>query len=454
MRRLRQDDAGIALLTVIMVGAVLAAMGIVVAGMTVSNLAGAGRDRAGASALSVAEAGVADAISYIKTKGVRSICDTCTSQYNVNNPVTRTYSSGSAVVSISVVSAYSPPATRAGRYLITSVAQTPVSKPGKRTIKQTVEVKPLSFPLGIYVNGKLNLAGQVKVQQESIFSSSCVDSRTKLTFQAGPTGSVLDPFNNIPAGVHSPAYVTTTNLGACAASASSALTSDAGVIHRNGAPCSTNYPYDQDGLGGPFRSVDTYCSSGTSGYGDYDTKGSGFDDATMRDTYGYKPRGLTDDEYASLKAKAKAAGTYFPAGSPVVWPSASTNVNAAGYSPVIYVEGQDVSLQNELNSYAWVSDPSCTAVHPNFVLVIERGNLSVGSNTAMTGYVFVPDGTVDYTGGASLTGTIFSKDLKLAGGGSAPYNVGLNECFASYANGGILGVSKVRFREADDSYTE
>lgn len=450
MSKLRRDDAGIALLTVLMVGAVLSALGIVVVTTTVNNLAGAGRDRAGASALSVAEAGVADAISYMKNKGVRSICDACTTPYNVSSPVTRTYKAGNAVVSIKVLSAYQPPATRAGRYLVSSVAQTPQSRPGKRTIQQTVEVKPLSFPLGVYVNGHLNINGSVQIQQESVFSSSCIDSRDHLLFSSGPTGSGIDPFNNIPAGAHSVSYITTKQIQTCALSISSA---DSSAIHRTSA-CASSYPYDQDGLGKPFGASDTYCSSRTTGYGDYDTKGSGFDNSTMVDTYGYTPRGLSDDQYAELKARAQAAGTYFPAGTTVTWPTASTNVNDPGYSPVIYIEDQSVTVNNQLNSYAWTSDPTCSAVHPNFILVVARGDLSIGSSAAMTGYLFAPDGTVSDTGGASITGTIFSKDLKLGGGGSAGYNVGLNECFASYANGGILGVSKVRFREADGGYNE
>lgn len=448
-----QGDAGIALITVVLMGALLAGMGVAIASTTVKNLSSAGRDRVGASALGVAEAGVADAIGYIRTKGVRQLCGTCSTAWNTTAPVTRVYANGSAVVSISEVTPYSPPATRAGRYLIRSVGTTPQSLPGRRTVEQLVEVKPLAFPLGVYVNGHLDLNGQVKIQQESVLSSSCIDSRGKLRFQNGPLGSNLDPYYQIPAGAHSASYITATQQGSCVSSVATEKQNDPGAIHSS-STCNTTYPYDQDAtpLGGAFPG--SGCATATGGYGDYATKGSEFSAQTLVNDYGFKTRGLTSDEYATLKAKAIAGGTFFGAGQSITWPTASTNVTAPGYSPVIYIEDQNVSITNQLNSYGWVSDLPCTSIHPNFVLVVERGNLSVGSSSAMTGYIFAPDGRVDYTGGAELTGTMFAKDMKLGGGGSAPYNIGLNECMASYTNGGILAVTKVRFREVDDAYNE
>jgi hypothetical protein len=352
MRRLSPPtgDAGVALITVVLMAALLVGLGIAVTATTVNNLNGAGRDRAATGALGVAEAGVADAIGYLSTKGTAAICPTCTGLWNVSSPgpVTRTYSTGSAVVSIMEVAKYAPPTTRAGRYLIRSVATTPDSRPGKRTVEQLVEITPLSFPMGVYVNGHLSLNGQVKIQQESVFSSSCVDSRNKLTFSNGPSGSNIDPYNRIPAGVHSVSYIVDAQRTNCTYSdAASAKVGDNAVIHKT-STCSETYPYDQDGspLGGVFTSGT--CLAKTTGYGDYDLKGSEFSDEVMRNVYGFKPRGLTDDEYATLKAKAKAAGTYFGPSDTIVWPTASTNPANHGYSPVIYIENRDVTLKHSV----------------------------------------------------------------------------------------------------------
>jgi hypothetical protein len=78
--------------------------------------------------------------------------------------------------------------------------------------------------------------------------------------------------------------------------------------------------------------------------------------------------------------------------------------------------------------------------------------LNVGSSARMTGYIFRAQGHLDFAGGAELTGTVFAQNVKLAGGGSAPYNVGLNDCFAANTNGSVFGVTKVRFREVDDQF--
>lgn len=450
MRRLRirqRDDRGVAVLTVFMVGAILTALGVAVTQATITNLDNAGRDRVAGGALGAAEAGIAGAISHMRDNGVRAFCDTCTTPWNVSAPTTLTYTGGGqAVVSIKTIEAYAPPAIKTGRYLIRSTG-TSGAGPGKRTLEQTVAVTPFAFPLGVYSQAKVNLGGQVKIAQESLFSGDCIDSRSKLSFIAGPTGSVVDPYNDIPAGAHSVSYITDQNQAKC----STNLSTIKDTIHSLGT-CSTKYPTDQSKLGGPFVSPagDT-CITASMGKGDYPTKGSKFDLDTLRDTYGFVPRGLTDEQYALLKSRAKAAGTYFTGGTAPVFPPASNIPGTPGYNPIIYIEGQNLSLTTQLNGYGWVADPSCTQLHPSVILVVERGTLSIGSSTNLTGHVFVPDGTTDFSGGAQLTGTIFTAELKFTGGGdnSTSGNIGLNDCYTRNTHGGLFDVTKERFRQVD-----
>ncbi len=446
----RQGDDGVALLTVVLVAAIMTALGLAVTKTAILNLDNAGRDRVAGGALGAAEAGVAGAITYIRGNGaaVATICATCTGPYNLLSPTTLTYpGGGQAVVTIASVQAYRPPVSKVGKYVIRSVG-TSGSGPGKRTIEQSVDVKPFDFPLGIYTQAKINLGGNVSVQRESVFSGSCIDSRNKLSFIPDATGSTIDPYNDLPAGAHSASYITTSNSSVCSTNLAQVKATDVGAIHKI-STCSPLFPADQDAtpLGSVFPAGATgnTCRLVTAGRGDYATKGSEFSLAALRDTYGFLPRGLTDEQFALLKTKAKAANTWFPAGVTPIFPVASNVPGTAGYNPILYLEDQNLSLTNQLNGYAYVNDPTCANPHPSVLLIIERGSLNLASSAALVGNLFIPDGEISYSGGASLLGTMFSKDLKFTGNGT----VGLNDCVAANTNGGILSINRTKFRQLD-----
>jgi hypothetical protein len=438
-----QGDSGGAMLTVVLVGLILSGMGLALAKTSIANLGNAGRDRVSSGALGIAEAGVAEAITHLRGSGVNHICTACTSAWNVSTPATVTFSSGTAVVTIAEIQRYRPPQSRIGRYRIRSVGATNGSDPGKRTIEQEVDIEPFSFPLGVYTAAKVNLQGTVQIQQESFFSGECIDSRNKMTFVPGPNGSYVDPYNDIPAGAHSATYITDRNSSVCGTDLAAVRATDTLAVHRSNT-CSETYWSDQSALGGPF--VSGTCASRTGGKGDYGTAGSAFSMDVLEERYGFVPRGLTDDQFTALKAKAKAAGTWFPAGAAVTIPPVSLVPGSPGYNPVVYVENQTFNLGTEFNGYAWdLSDTACTQLHPSVLLIVENGGLKLGSSTKFTGNIFVPDSDVSFAGGAELVGTVFAKNLKFTGNG----RMGLNECAAASTNGNLLSVKKTRFRELD-----
>ena len=439
--RTRGDD-GVAMLTVVLVGFILTGMGLALAKTSVANLGNAGRDRVASGALGAAEAGIAGAITYLRSNGVQQICNTCTAEWNVATPKTLTYGSGRAVVTIAEVQRYQPPSVRRGTYRIRSVGTTLGPTPGKRTVEQDVEVKPFDFPLGIYTAGKAVNNGNVSLQQISYFSGSCIAKRDGLTFIPGPAGTFIDPYNDIPSGAHSASYITDSNPNVCSSDLTSVRASDTKAVHRSNN-CHETYWADQSALGGPYTTGT--CAAKTAGKGDYGTVGSNFSLEVLKETYGFLPRGLSDDQYALLKAKAQAAGTYFPAGTAVSIPPASKIPGNPGYNPVIYVENQNINLGTQFNGYAWQDDPSCTDLHPSVLLVVVGGSVSFGSSTSYTGNLFVPDGQVNFGGGAKLVGTLFAKDLSFSGNSQ----MGLNDCAASNTNGSILSVTKKNFREID-----
>jgi Tfp pilus assembly protein PilX len=101
-------DTGGAMLIVVLVGLILTGMGIALARTSIANLDNAGRDRVSSSALGIAEAGVAGAVTHLRGSGVKHICSTCTLGWNVATPMTLTYQGGTA-------SARSSRSSRSGR---------------------------------------------------------------------------------------------------------------------------------------------------------------------------------------------------------------------------------------------------------------------------------------------------------------------------------------------------
>ncbi|HWL36489.1 MAG TPA: hypothetical protein VNQ77_09860 [Frankiaceae bacterium] len=439
--RLRRDERGVAMVTVLLVTAVLTMLGLTVSQVAVSNLGNAGRDRVAAGALGAAEAGVTRAIGYINKHNTKVLdCSpSCSGNPwgNSTTPQTVSLPDGRAAkVWIKPIQKYQPPSYKVGIYKIYSVG-TAGSGPGKRTLEVTVEVKPMGFPLGVFTKEALNNGGTGSVMNESVLSEACIDSRDKLNF------SGIDSYYGVPAAAHSARYITTANVnGSCTNSLDVVKASDNKAIHRASVgTCNSTYPYDRDSapLGGAFPSGSA-CTSAANQY----TSSSHFDLTMLKaEPYNYLPRGLTDAQYALLKARAQASGTYYTTTSPATWPTATTHSN-----PVLYFKigaSDTVSIQGELSSYAWQSDPSCVNDHPTVVVVVEGGNLRLNSNASLAGAVFVPDGSMTYNGGAQLVGTLFAKQLNFTGNSS----VSLNDCYTRATPGGVFDIKPTRFREVD-----
>jgi hypothetical protein len=256
--------------------------------------------------------------------------------------------------------------------------------------------------------------------------------------------SGIDAYYGIPAAVHSTQYITSGNETNCASNLTTVKNTDNKAIHRNSVgTCNATYPYDRDNtpLGGDFPGGSA-CSTASNQY----TSSSLFTGDMLRaDPYNFKPRGLTEAQYALLKARAQALGLYFTTPNPGLsaWPVASNVPN-----PVIYFKlsaNQEVQINNELNTYAWSDDPSCLNDHPGVVIIVEGGNLRLNSNAVLSGAVFVPDGFLTYNGGAQLVGTVFTEQLFMTGNST----ITLNDCYTRGTPGGVLDIRPIRFREVD-----
>jgi Tfp pilus assembly protein PilX len=457
-RRDLRDDRGVAMLTVIMVAAVLMALGMAAVMVSTTNIRNAGRDRFATTAQGAAEAAVASAEAYLQT--VSGMALACSPSCGATNPwgdsttkKSLSFPGGrTAKVWIEVKQQYNPPTYKSADYVIHAVGKNS-NAIATRTIDQEVSVQPLDFPFGVYVDNKINDQGTPSITNESVFSRTCIDSRNKIYFGG------VDPFYGIPAAAHSAQYITNANQSSCDTNLVHEETTDNKAIHYDNtggsahnycAPTTTggtavDTRYDQDALGGPFSqdTVDgTTCSSAPNQY----TSTSYFDNNILTNQFNFQPKGLTESQYAALKSVAQAQGTYYTSASSIVWPTASAIPNAVMYFDLS--SGQSVNVgSGDVASYAWVDEPggTCNTQHPSIIIIVRGGDLTLGSGVSTTGAIFVPEGQLTAAGSVNLVGTIFAAYAKITGGA----NVSLNNCYIKNIPGPIMNVQPIRYHEVD-----
>lgn len=450
-RRPLPGDRGAAVVSALLVGVILTTLGMAIAATAGSSLRGALADRGVGTALGGAEAGLARGLQYLRVTQPRELnCSpTCSANPYGNSaaPQSFTFDDGStASVYIKVVQAFSPPAYRSGTYVIHSVGRGKGSV-GMRTLEQTVSVAPFSFPLGVYTDEQISFQGNGAILNESVFSRSCIDSRGK-PGDGGLSFDGIDSYYGIPAAPHTTSFITPDQVNNCATVRGSIHGSNPTTSTK---PCNStqfymqdlrrygSFVYDQSGYGGDFAPADA-CSSAPSQY----TKSSKFTLEMLQSIYGFKPRGLTPEQYDALKQEATRRGTYYTSPSPPSWPNASTTPY-----PILYFKigaNQTVNIQNQLSSYLWQNDPSCTLRHPSVVIVVEGGSLHVTGSTGFSGAIFTPDGQTRFDGSNKFVGTAFAKQFTTAGNDT----ISLNDCYAQSTSPLILEPKPLQFREVDN----
>jgi hypothetical protein len=420
LRTARGSDSGVALMTVLMAGAVLTASALVAVNVSLTNLKNAGRDRVASGAMGAAEGGLAEAVSYLgnQSAGVLSCSPTCAANPwgNKANPMTMTYPDGGvAKVWIEVIQGFQPPDFKVATYKIHSKG-TAGNGPGQRTLEQTVTGKPVEIPIGVYAT-TITIAGNPQTYKESVFSKNCIGGREKMDFGTDP-----DAYFGIPPSAHSTQWISEKN-GACSAT-------NGNNVHKAGV-CNSSYPYDQDAQGGPISSP---CAAPNST--------SKFTQADL-DSYG---RSLNDDELASLRSQAQSMGQYWTSTTwtppnPVLHPHA-----------VIFFDlpaNSTVTLQDELNAYNW--DGECTGAPKTLIIVINNaskgtGGVTFNSNNVLSGALFVQKGSLQFNGGVQWTGTIWADTIEKWNGSAESK---LTSCFLANLPGGLMTIKPTRFREVD-----
>lgn len=477
-------DRGSGMIVMMLVMALVVALGATATSVSIGNLRGSSSAQAAGTALDAAEAGIAQATTYLRTYGTRKVRCSPTCTTNPWNPPTDT--SPGSPVSANVAGGGRweawikpiPPVTAAGggKYLIHSTGT--AGGPAQRILETEVTVAPIDLPKAIF-GRTINLVGDVNVENMSVFSTGCVYKRDHLDFPGLEDGSVvaadLDLAYGAPPGVHSSQIITESNgSGQFCSDTAKPIHSNTGLAGSLLAAlgvCNTSYPYDQDRLGGSFVSLSTLlpipllpsvCSALTNvdayephyvSPGEVDVSGSFIrDDAALLKSFGIKRPALSAAEIEQLRVTAQAQGNYYESTSG--WSNPTTphsvlffDLENAGSNRTVDLDQLSTStLFSRLEMDA--SSPLC--LDASLLVVIVGGDAKLASNTQIAASLYLgsaaPYGKLQKANGTSNhIGMMYADTMDLTG----TLNVSLDTCYLENPPPALFSVTHGTYRELD-----
>ena len=444
-------DTGSAMLLTLMVMALVTALATTVSVVAVNNLQSSTRAQQAGAALNAAEAGLAQAMTYLRTSGVRRLeCSpSCTDNAygNKMNPARVSIGGeGGQSYEVWIKPEAAFPANDPGLYRIYSTGFAAGS--AERTVTADVGVTTSDIPLGIFAR-TINGGGSASVTRQSIFSTGCVYDRSKIDMVPGQ----MDLAYGIPIGVHSSQIITESN------GSGQYCPKTSKPIHKTGS-CNTTYPYDQDRLGGSLTS--TSCASTQTSYPDYygaqDLDGDGSndvdgsylkDDDALYELFGIRSPALTQAQIDELRSVAQAQGNYHTESTG--WASPDEADAVMFFDLTADDPGGTVDL-NDITSHGRLPNMDDDAACPSksLTIVIEGGNAKLNSNQQLAASLFMissaPYGQVSRANGtADFIGTIYADTVNLVG----TVDLSMDECFLANSSPALLSLSSGSYRELD-----
>ena len=457
-------DRGSAMVITLMMLALVTALSTTVTVVTIDNLQGSRRAQAAGAALGAADAGVAQAMSYLRNNGVRDLkckaddpptSSRCTAAWGSGNRTTVTLPGMSGQVYEAWIEAVRPfPTNDPGLYKIHSVGT--AAGPASREVVTEVSVTKSDVPQGIFAR-TISGGGSASVTRESVFSTGCVYDRSKIAMVEGQ----LDVAHGIPIGVHSSEIITESN------GSGQYCPETKKPIHTASKPCNTDYPYDHDKLGGALGSScegaataypEYYGTRDLDGDGSVDVKGSYLkDEAALLELFDLKKPALSQSQMDQLKALASAQGNYWTTsktlnGSGVGWTSPD-EPNAVMYFDLGATDpGGTVDL-NDITGFGRALNLSATAAActtRSLVIVIDGGNAKLNSNQQLAAALFLTSGAphgqvIKANGTSNYVGTVYADSINLIGN----TDFSLDECFMDNQSPALMDFTLGNYQELD-----
>lgn len=512
-RRAYRHEEGMAMLTVVMLGLAISAIAMTVMVASVAGLNTASHDKSSAAAQATSDAGVAEALQYIRASGLAQLTCTealdsdvpsvsCSSNVGWANNVTPevvvpgvgTTTPASCVVAttacwevwIGTIQTYKPPigppgstGSTAVQPAILRIHSTGYAANGSaaRTVDVDVQAMPAQFPVGMYAEQAMSTNGDMEVYNESIFTPGTVTLKCPLRG--------FDYEYGIPAAVHAGGSLYYENKGSsnCGFSglgggatpahlpACNTTVVPSGPVSPSASPAPGETIFDQDANGAALSSGDgCYGMSGTY-YGQFPNADPSYPttsnfNANQLAAYGYNPMGLTSQEYSDLKAQAQSLGTYYTTyggstgvTSATVYSALSTLASEGVSSPVVYFDFPSgtsptaVDLKGMFPSYYTRVPGQSTGCSQNSVTVIVRHDDVTSSGNASPA-----------PGSPEPVISLFAPEGSFSDTGGTGYigtlfaeNINmsgstgfqLDPCFVASPPAGILDVRVLNFRSVD-----
>ena len=463
-------DEGSALIITLLALALVTALASTVSVLAIDNLQSSKRAQQAGAAIDAADAGVAQAMTYLRSSGVRGLrcAPGCGANAwgNSTTPTSVTLPDGGGSYRVWIEPVHAFPANDPGTY---RVHATGAVDDATRSVSVDVEVTTSSVPKGLFAKSFTG-GGSASVTRESVFSTGCVWQRSKIhTVATDPEAPEnLDAAYGIPVGVHTSNYITDANGSAqyCSTSTSKLIHKSGSGAHATQTPCSDSYPYDQDKLGGaPTSACSAVQQALPAKYPDYygplnldgdatttEVTGSFVkDDASLLSLFDLEADPFTDAELDQLRTIAQSQDNYWTSSSGWDTPDES---NAVMFFDL---EDSDLGGTVDLNDFQGTAfsraagladDDTCPTT--SLLIVIVGGNVKVNSNTQMAASIFLtspaPYGqVVKANGTADFIGTIYADKINLVGN----FDASLDPCFLANTSPALLSLSVGSYREDD-----
>lgn len=453
---LPRSDRGAGMIMTILMVALITALGATATSLAIGNLRGSASARQAGTALDAAEAGIAQATTYIRTYGTRKLrCypATCTTNpWNPTSPVAANVAGGGRW------QAYIEPippntASVPGRFRIHSTGT--AGGPAQRVVETEVTVAPIDLPKGIF-GRTINLVGDVNVANMSVFSTGCVYKRDHLDLDltAG-----LDLAYGIPPGVHSSQIITESN------GSGQYCPNTSKPVHRTALNlplfCNSAYPYDQDRLGGSLLGLSAcagallhpaYQPRDIDGDLSLDIDGSFLkDDAALFKSVEIERPKLSDAELEQLRVTAQAQGNHYTSTSGWNVPTNPHSVlffdlESAGTSRTVDLGPLSTSMfaRGELDA------TSALCLDASLLVVVMGGDAKLAADTNVAASIYLgspaPYGKLQKANGTSNhIGMLYADTLDLTG----TLNVSLDTCYMDNPSPALFSVTPGSYRELD-----
>jgi hypothetical protein len=473
MRKVR-DQLGVAMVTVLFVGAVLTVVGSSATFIAIRELRASTDDRSASEALAYAEAGVDRLLQELRrgsltwghlreagcgfppltlpTTGIGN--GTYSATLTVYDRNTKTApASPWTIANDSVAPCLNRPTSpkEPAFYAITVRGSHPT---GARVVRQVVKIEALDLPVGIYADSVV-ANGNPDLKGISLITPGDVIGREKLGF----TG--CDPYYTL--NDFWPGQSTTQ----CVPTSVHAL----GEIYYKKEGTQREHP--------PALNCDANDKRGTKGQSQFDesTGGSTINNGppctgqtlarppdskfTPADMARVAPRtNLQDQDYLTLKEAARASGIYcfFPTSGGSQCTKAGVATGGYGSTAglpnnfVAYFEFQDASKAMTSNNINWGNtwwgcntDPMLSK---SVVIVVRNGSVHINANTMTNGAMFIPEGEFNDNGGHVFNGTIIARVFDSTGNPQKQ----LDTCWVNNLPGPFLSVVPDSWSELDRSF--